>query len=68
MKAQIKMRLNTSGVPIVVIRSFQLLQKKSALQFKAIDQVGQATVTIASVQTLSTACCNKRTCECALRT
>ena len=38
-KAQIKMRLSTSGVPIVVIRSFQLLQKKSALQFKAIDQV-----------------------------
>jgi len=39
-KAQIKMRLTpTSGVPIVVIRSFQLQQKKSALQFKALDQV-----------------------------
>jgi len=39
-KAQIKMRLTpTSGVPIVVIRSFQLQQKKSSLQFKAIDQV-----------------------------
>ena len=38
-KAQIKMRLKASGVPIVVIRSFQLVQKKSALQFKALDQV-----------------------------
>ena len=38
-KAQIKMRLLANGVPMVVIRSFQLAQKKSALQFKAIDQV-----------------------------
>ena len=39
-KAQIKMRLTpTSGVPIVVIRSFQLQQKKSSLQFKTLEQV-----------------------------
>ena len=39
MKAQIKMRIRTAtGAPMVVIRSFQLTQKKTALQFKALDQ------------------------------
>ena len=40
MKAQIKLRLRSAeGAPMVVIRSFQLTQKKTALQFKALDQV-----------------------------
>lgn len=39
MKAQIKLRLRSAeGAPMVVIRSFQLTQKKTALQFKALDQ------------------------------
>ena len=38
-KAQIKLRLRSAeGAPMVVIRSFQLTQKKTALQFKALDQ------------------------------
>ncbi|KAK9807149.1 hypothetical protein WJX73_000402 [Symbiochloris irregularis] len=41
-KAQIKLRIrNANGSPIVIIRAFQLTQKKTALQFKAIDQTLQ---------------------------
>ncbi|KAK9817777.1 hypothetical protein WJX72_002045 [[Myrmecia] bisecta] len=41
-KAQIKLRFRTStGQPVVVIRTFQLTQKKTALQFKALDQTLQ---------------------------
>ncbi|KAK9845385.1 hypothetical protein WJX81_005219 [Elliptochloris bilobata] len=42
-KAQIKLRLfSQAGAPVVVVRSFQLTQKKAALQFKALDQVIQS--------------------------
>ncbi|KAL4437341.1 hypothetical protein ABPG75_004480 [Micractinium tetrahymenae] len=41
-KAQIKLRFITSTrQPVVIIRSFQLTQKKSTLQFKALDNVLQ---------------------------
>ncbi|PSC68536.1 DNA repair RAD50 [Micractinium conductrix] len=41
-KAQIKLRFVTSArQPVVVIRSFQLTQKKSTMQFKALDNVLQ---------------------------
>eukprot|EP00798_Chlamydomonas_sp_ICE-L_P012325 gene12325-15495_t len=39
-KAQIKLRFNTStGQPVVVMRSFQLTQKKTNMQFKTLDSV-----------------------------
>ncbi|CAD7702268.1 unnamed protein product [Ostreobium quekettii] len=41
-KAQIKLRFHTNtGQPVVIIRSFQLTQKKSSMQYKALDQVLQ---------------------------
>lgn len=41
-KAQIKLRFHTGGgVPVTVVRSFQLTQKKSAMQFKTLDSVLQ---------------------------
>ncbi|KAI7835827.1 hypothetical protein COHA_010280 [Chlorella ohadii] len=41
-KAQIKLRFMTSNrQPVVIIRSFQLTQKKSTMQFKALDNVLQ---------------------------
>jgi hypothetical protein len=41
-KAQIKLRFRTAtGAPVVVCRSFQLSQKKAALQFKTLDSVLQ---------------------------
>lgn len=41
-KAQIKLRLNTSlGQPVVVLRSFQLTQKKTTMQFKTLDSTLQ---------------------------
>lgn len=41
-KAQIKLRFITATrQPVVIIRSFQLTQKKSSLQFKALDNVLQ---------------------------
>eukprot|EP00879_Flechtneria_rotunda_P006310 GHRR01006632.1.p1 GENE.GHRR01006632.1~~GHRR01006632.1.p1 ORF type:complete len:729 (+),score=251.26 GHRR01006632.1:230-2416(+) len=42
-KAQIKLRLRTSmGMPFVVVRSFQSVQKKTTLQFKSLDATLQA--------------------------
>jgi DNA repair protein RAD50 len=41
-KAQIKLRFSTAtGQPVVIIRSFQLTQRKSTMQFKALDNVLQ---------------------------
>ncbi|DBB04466.1 hypothetical protein WJX77_008210 [Trebouxia sp. C0004] len=41
-KAQIKLRFRTAtSQPVVVIRTFQLTQKKNALQFKTLDQTLQ---------------------------
>lgn len=41
-KAQIKLRfITSSGQPVVVVRSFQLSQKKAALQFKTLDSILQ---------------------------
>ncbi|KAL3148389.1 DNA repair protein rad50 [Trebouxia sp. C0009 RCD-2024] len=41
-KAQIKLRFRTAtSQPVVVIRTFQLTQKKTALQFKTLDQTLQ---------------------------
>lgn len=41
-KAQIKLRIkNSHNVPYVIVRSFSLTQKKTNMQFKAIDQTVQ---------------------------
>ena len=41
-KAQIKLRFNTStGQPVVVVRSFQLTQKKATMTFKTLDSTLQ---------------------------
>jgi hypothetical protein len=41
-KAQIKLRIRTAqGAPIVIVRSFQLVQKAKALQVYSLDMLQQ---------------------------